>query len=135
MDERSRKVNELLMNEEFLDKLGTCEDDQSVVALFNSEGIDMTVEEIEEISRKSAEVAKAATDGELKEEELETVAGGFVISFTTTALLLLATAELGFFAQYGYRTMKDDPTVKKIVNKLKSKYGKGMTKALKKLGL
>ncbi len=135
MDERSRKVNELLMNEEFLDKLGTCEDDQSVVALFKSEGIDMTVEEIEEISRKSAEVAKAATDGELKEEELETVAGGFLISLTTTALLLLATAELGFFAQYGYRTMKDDPTVKKIVNKLKSKYGKGMTKALKKLGL
>lgn len=105
MEEKVKKINDLLLEEKFQEELKKAENNEQVKDLFVSYGAkDVTVEDVEEMLRESAEIHK---DGELDENDLDSVAGGVLISLTTAALFCVASAELAFFASYGYKTIKN----------------------------
>ena len=79
-------------------------DNFQVRDLFVRYGVeDMTVEDVEQMLRESAQIHQT---GEISEEDLGQVAGGILITGTTALLFTVAAAELGFFTSYGYRTIK-----------------------------
>jgi predicted ribosomally synthesized peptide with nif11-like leader len=72
-NEMQKKIEELLANTEFADKLAQCETCDEIAALFGTEGIEVSGEELE---RAVAQVSVPSENGEISEENLEQVVGG-----------------------------------------------------------
>lgn len=75
------KVQALMQDEQFKAKLAAAEDLDAMAALFCDEGIQVTGADLE--------AAMEQQDGELSEESLENVAGGFAISGLIAAGVIL----------------------------------------------
>ena len=77
--ERVDKLVSLFKNEEFDKQLVACPDNQAVVKLFAENGVEMTEEDAEATMAyiKGLVQKLMENDGELSEEELEMVAGGW----------------------------------------------------------
>ena len=77
--ERVDKLVSLFRNEEFDKQLVACSDNQAVVKLFAENGVEMTEEDAEATMAyiKGLVQKLMENDGELSEEELEMVAGGW----------------------------------------------------------
>ncbi len=77
--ERVDKLVSLFKNEEFDKQLVACSDNQAVVKLFAENGVEMTEEDAEATMAyiKGLVQKLMENDGELSEEELEMVAGGW----------------------------------------------------------
>lgn len=104
MDQKTEKINALLLDKSFLSALEKAENNVQVRDLFAANGVEnMTVEDVENMLQESARIHQA---GELSEDDLENVAGGILLSATSVFLFTVAAAELGFFTAYGYRTIK-----------------------------
>ncbi len=73
MQDSKEKIIELAQDQKFIDKLLTMEDNSEVQKAFAEEGVNLTVEEIDQM----AEMA-FGDHGELDESELEKVSGGFL---------------------------------------------------------
>ena len=69
--ELMEKVKSLMQDEQFKAKLSDADDLDSVAALFRAEGIQVTGADLE------SAMDNQQTDGELNEEALDNVAGGF----------------------------------------------------------
>ena len=75
MEEMKAKVEALCLNEEFAEKAKACKTAQQVCDLYAQEGIIITPEEL-----NAAIDAANKPEAEISEEDLDNVAGGFLIS-------------------------------------------------------
>jgi predicted ribosomally synthesized peptide with nif11-like leader len=91
-NEMQKKIEELMANTEFTDKLSQCETCDEIAVLFGTEGIEVSGEELETAMER---VAAQNENGELSEENLEQVAGGVLAT-------ALAIVQIG--APYAWET-------------------------------
>lgn len=73
------KLKSLMADEAFVNKLLELETPEEVCAAFEKEGITVTADEISKLKEK---LESAGTEGELSEDALEEVAGGFMLLWT-----------------------------------------------------
>lgn len=86
-----KKLKSLMADEAFVNKLLEMETPEEVCAAFEKEGLTVTEEEINQVKEK---LANADENGELLgEDDLEEVAGGFIL--TTTLLYGAAYGLMG----------------------------------------
>lgn len=72
--EKSKKLEELLNNEGFLQEIGNAESKEAVQKTFGNYGLDLTRDEVDAI----LEISKVAAEkGELDEKSLTNVSGGW----------------------------------------------------------
>lgn len=69
-EEVSKKIDKLLEDESFVTVMSEAKDDEAVLKLFKERGVELTAEEVSEIT--------ASADREIGETELENVAGGCI---------------------------------------------------------
>jgi len=74
----NEKLNTLLEDQDFIEKLTNTETDTEVQALLAENGVELTLEEINAV-KKGVE-ARISEEGELSEDDLENVAGGVDIA-------------------------------------------------------
>ena len=72
------KVLELLQDEAFVEELDKLEDEKDVIALFESRGATVTMDQLRELFSQLPE------QGEIKEDDLDKVAGGTILLPTIT---------------------------------------------------
>lgn len=86
MNEKLEQMKVVLENDkEFVKAIGDMEDPYEVQKAFAEKGIDLTIEDISTIARTCASLAES---GELDEEVLENVSGGFVDGFIVVCGLI-----------------------------------------------
>jgi predicted ribosomally synthesized peptide with nif11-like leader len=101
--ERFAKLGELLSNEAFAQQFVACADKEAAAKLFAAQGFEITMEELEDliVQIKNLRQQLLNNDGELSEDALEIVAGGFnwkgllqglFVSYTTVLGTLIGTA-------------------------------------------
>ena len=73
MQETAEKIIALAKDEQFINSLLTMEDNVEVQKAFAEKGVDLTVEQIDQMAEMLF-----GRDGELNEGELEAVSGGFL---------------------------------------------------------
>ena len=87
MEDRIVKLNELIKDEAFLKELFSKEEPEDVQALFEDNGVELTLDEVRQLGdllgkaangEITAEQLEKMANGELSEEDLEQVAGGEV---------------------------------------------------------
>ena len=71
------KINQLLQDEAFLDKMMGCESEKDIADVFTENGIEMSEEEVKDMLEQVS--AGKSTGGELDESALEGVSGGRII--------------------------------------------------------
>jgi predicted ribosomally synthesized peptide with nif11-like leader len=76
-DEMQKKIEALVNDAEFAAKLSQCETCDEIAALFGTEGIEVSGEELE---RAMAQVPVQGENGEISEGDLEQVSGGTIRS-------------------------------------------------------
>lgn len=86
------KFAELIQNEDFQEKLGGLTDRADIQNLFLENGLELTEEMLDGIEKR---VAYFEETGELDEETLELVAGGFLKHIITGAIIGGASAGAG----------------------------------------
>lgn len=101
MEERFVKANELMVKDEFMNKLGLANSHEDVQKLFAENGVELSLDDIEAMCQQSIALS---TNGELSEKDMDQVAGGYVVG--TIACFYVASVGLGFFCQYGKRTLE-----------------------------
>ena len=111
MNENMNKLQEVLKEEGFLEKLAQAESAEAAQAMLKEKGVDMSVEELNqmvELVQKvvngdmTVEQLEQAQTGELSEDDLESVAGGMstkekVIFGVATAGAVVFLGVLGYF--------------------------------------
>ena len=80
MDEK--RLEELFSDQKFVDALGAADKAEEVVRIFAENGVEMSTEEAEKFLEGRADGAQS---GELNEDELDAVAGGWGSWFTRFA--------------------------------------------------
>lgn len=90
MNEIQTKVNELLSNQEFVDKLKDMETIDDIAEAFTAEGVEVTADELEKAA------ADAESGNELDENALEAVSGG-VLPFIAGPAIFLGLTALGIY--------------------------------------
>ena len=97
MDTNQEKILQLVGNEDFLKKLADANNAEEAQALFEENGVELQLKDVEAIGNIiekvasgeiSADVLEKAANGELSEEELEQVSGG-IIELTGFAIALM----------------------------------------------
>jgi lactobin A/cerein 7B family class IIb bacteriocin len=92
MDEM--RIKEVFSNEEFVKSIMELETPEEVQEALRKESIDLSIDEIVKILNLVEK--KIANDGELNEEELESVTGGFLGLFITACVgLILGLTAMG----------------------------------------
>lgn len=86
------KIHELFQNEDFLKDANECKTMEDFHALFNRSGAEISEEETVELISQIAEKRQKMDNGELAEDDLDGVAGGFAL---TGAALVAACIGLG----------------------------------------
>ena len=75
MEEKQAKLEELMKDEAFVKAMFSKESSEEVQKLFAENGVELTMEEVEDIAAAILKAAPAE-EGELSEEALGSVAGG-----------------------------------------------------------
>jgi predicted ribosomally synthesized peptide with nif11-like leader len=88
-NEMQKKIETLVNDAKFAEKLSQCETCDEIAALFGTEGIEVSGEELE---RAIAQLSVQDENGELSEDNLEQISGGSVVS--SAAILIGATAKV-----------------------------------------
>ena len=88
-------IKEIFSDEAFLKSLSEMETAEEVQAALKEKGLDLSIDDILKIQK----TLTSQENGELSEDEMENVAGGFAISATVMAILGVcgATASVGGF--------------------------------------
>ena len=86
------KVLELLQDEAFVEELDKLEDEKDVIALFESRGATVTMDQLRELFSQLPE------QGEINEDDLDKVAGGMLITPITPTTVILRFSR-GFFCR------------------------------------
>lgn len=93
MKENIEKIKELLASEEFGNEVKDYETEEELQAAFARHGVELSVEDVRAICAQ----VYVANGGELSDEELDDVAGGFAL---TGALLLAGAVVLSYGVGY-----------------------------------
>ena len=102
MEERFVKANELLLKEDFIEKLKQAEDDKSVQKLFSDNGVELSLEDISNMVDESHKIHEMNEKNELDENDVENVTGGAIL-VSSLVCLAVGAGGVGFFSAYGYR--------------------------------
>ena len=86
------KLEALLQNEKVQEELSALTTVEEIQAVFAKHGVEMTRQEVEDLCVQVALSKDGAADGELSEDALENVSGGFVISFTAGCIYAVGCA-------------------------------------------
>ena len=86
-------LKELMDNEIFVQKIAKMESNEEVQKAFSEQGIDFTMEEINQVVEQLY-----GDDSELNEDKLEEVSGGIVITTTTLTVVGCVAAGVSLFA-------------------------------------
>jgi len=78
----------------FAEKILTQTEKKEVIEIAKDEGIELTMEDIDEVNEMLTKALQAKKEGELSEEELESVAGGVVLEILTVTASLSLTATI-----------------------------------------
>lgn len=91
MENREEELEKLLQNKELVEELLAKQEPHEAQKFFEDHGIVFTMDEVRSMGETLGMIARKAADhgGELSEEELDEVSGGFVIS-TGAILTILA---------------------------------------------
>ena len=98
IDEQSQRIIELESDEAFMKKLMNCDSAEKVQTLFKENGVDLSMEQVNDLLKGIGEllIQLGNNDGELTEDELEQIAGGWSWKgFVTGALLGVAVFVVG----------------------------------------
>ncbi|MDD4565950.1 MAG: Nif11-like leader peptide family natural product precursor [Eubacteriales bacterium] len=76
----------------FAEKILSQTEKEKVIEIAKGEGIDFTMEDIDEINEAVAKALQQKNDGELSEEELESVAGGILFETTLVSAAIISTS-------------------------------------------
>ncbi len=76
MTELEQKWMAVAEKRELVEKIAHLETTEDIQALLRDNGLEFTCEEIQDMGHQIMEIAKRVESGELKEEDLEAVAGG-----------------------------------------------------------
>ncbi|MBQ9480084.1 MAG: hypothetical protein IJU71_11100, partial [Selenomonadaceae bacterium] len=87
------KITALMQDEAFVKELVGQEDVEDVRKLFASKGVELTVEQIDEI-RKGVAARVGDGDEELSDDQLENVSGGFADAITGVIDAIIAVGDL-----------------------------------------
>ena len=68
-------INEILANEEYVRNLVALGNLEDAVKQLNADGYEVTAEDVEQFLKQT----RVPSDGELSDDDLENVAGGFII--------------------------------------------------------
>jgi predicted ribosomally synthesized peptide with nif11-like leader len=79
-DEMQKKIEALVNDAEFAAKLSQCETCDEIAALFGTEGIEVSGEELEKGMER---ISVQNENGEIGEDDLEQVSGGFLVTGTS----------------------------------------------------
>ena len=107
LDEQSQRIIELENDEAFTKKLMNCDSAEKVQALFKENGVDFSMEQVNDLLKGIAEllIQLGNNDGELTEDELEQIAGGWnwrgFISGVITGVALVVVSALAVAAEVG----------------------------------
>lgn len=82
MNLTQEKIQEVFSDEKFVESLLQMEEPEMVQNALNEKGIDLTVDELEQIREKLA----SGTEGELSEDDLGQVSGGIAITMIVGAI-------------------------------------------------
>jgi predicted ribosomally synthesized peptide with nif11-like leader len=74
----------------FAEKILTQTEKEKVIEIARGEGIELSMEDIDEVNEAIAKALQTKKEGELSEEELENVAGGNIIIEHTMSTLLIS---------------------------------------------
>ncbi len=74
------KLSELFQTKEFKDEAQGCKTMEDFQKCFAKHGVEMTESEVVDVISQIAEKQKELDDGQISEEDLENVSGGFAIS-------------------------------------------------------
>ena len=86
------KLNEIFSNPEIMNRVGVMEDPAQVLEVLKENGLELTIEELQEALLTIGEtVAPLIPEGELSEDDLDNVAGGGAL---TVSIVLGAGAKL-----------------------------------------
>ncbi|MBR3631012.1 MAG: hypothetical protein IKN55_11165 [Oscillospiraceae bacterium] len=105
MDERMKKVEALMQDQEFVKAAMNAENEEAVQKLFSDNGVEMSIDEIVGIrdtmlavidGKISGEQLEKAVNGELSEEELAQAAGGLLTGGPTLYVAQKGLALLGY---------------------------------------
>jgi predicted ribosomally synthesized peptide with nif11-like leader len=86
-DEMQKKIEALVNNAEFAEKLSRCETCDEIAALFGTEGIAVSGEELETAMER---ISAQNENGEISEDDLEQVSGGSGLAFLVGCILFSA---------------------------------------------
>jgi len=92
-DTMQNKIQELMSNEEYVKHLASLGSVEEISKELAKEDIDLSPDDL----RKMGKLLKKKESGELTDEELEEVAGGFVWWFVMVGVLAAATAAKGVY--------------------------------------
>ena len=97
------KLSELFQKKEFKAEAEACKTMEDFQKCFAKHGVEMTEEEVVDIVRQIAEKQQEVDDGQISEDELENVSGGFAIS-TLAFCIVVGVACAGSAAVSAYAT-------------------------------
>ncbi|MBO6159500.1 MAG: hypothetical protein J6P72_09640 [Firmicutes bacterium] len=72
------RLNQLLEDKAFVEKMMSLDTKEEVKEIFNANGVDFTMEDVEDMAKELERVSEAGD--EISEDALEDVAGGFAIT-------------------------------------------------------
>lgn len=106
----AKKMEELLQEDEFSDKVVEANSLEEVQALFSQKGVDVSIDDLREgidkVRSVMVEKGLMSKDGELSEEMLELVSGGGwlkrIFKTAVAATMTVATASMGMYGWTAY---------------------------------
>lgn len=78
----------------FAEKILSQTEKEKVIEIAKEEGIELTIEDIDEVNELLTKALQARKEGELSEEELENVAGGILLETLVVTASLSVTATI-----------------------------------------
>lgn len=106
MLENNATFVELMENKEFVHEMMSQETPEDVQKIFADNGVDMTIDEVNEIGRALANAENGALSNELSEEALEDVSGGVVITAAGVWAAVRIIGAVGSTALAAYKWYK-----------------------------
>lgn len=110
MNIQDESFKQFLENEEFLEGLLDAKNPEELAVVLKANNIELPEGETIEMAFDAVQAHK--TD-ELTEDDLEEVAGGVIITASVAACYVVSCALIGFFAGYGYASIKGGSKKKK----------------------
>ena len=97
-EEKAFSIKPFLEDKSFCEKIAQAESDTAVCKLFAEQGIELSESDVQELGR-AIENCKEVANEELSEQDLENVAGGYIVALAVTfGICVIAVTALSLIA-------------------------------------